>query len=461
MSKTETFKLKLKEILTNKTIIACAILTLIYLIGGYVKYLGVAVVVGAAVLFVVLPIQQAFCIFLFLQSYSYNSNRYGTFLGPILICFTCALLIKYCIGLKKGKYKFYTKIVIALSIFLVFWTAISFFHKIFAAGFMYISYFPLTYLMFAMRKEFNVQQGINYMLGGFISSCILALMVSVLPAYHYDVFYMDNRFNAFLAHTNHVHMRGIFLLSYYMYRYLKNNISTLKFILIYLLCAGFTLFCRSKTGILLLALFTLLFIILYLKDDFKHHIKFVAIFALIILVAMAAGYKVILEIVNRFVKGDGDFVSNFLTERNYIWLDYLKAIVKNPFVFLFGHGLVAEEVFIVAQNRPRASHNLYIFLLYRFGLIGCIALIYLFVIFIKALNKQRPKFISALPVIWVCVIGLIENVFNYFGITSIILAFMVLFADVPEKVIKTEEEKPNQIKEENVVENVKKEEQIS
>ena len=461
MSKTETFKLKLKEIFTNKGIWSCIILTLIYLIGGYVKYLGIAVVVGAAVLFIFLPIQQAFCIFLFLQSYSYNSNRYGTYLGPILICFTCALFIKYCIGLKKGKYKFYTKIVIMLSAFLVFYLAISFFHKIFAAGFMYITYFPLIYLMFAMKKEFNIHQGINYMFGGFISSCTLALLVSVLPACHYDVFYMDGRFNAFLAHTNHVHMRGVFLLSYYMYRYLKNNLSTLKFVLIYLLCVGFTLASRSKTGILLLALFTLLLIILYLKDDFKHRIKFVAIFALIILVAMAAGYKIILEIVNRFVQGDGNFISNFLTGRNDIWLDYLKAIIKNPFVFLFGHGLVAEEVFIVAQNMPRASHNLYIFLLYRFGLIGCIVLAYFFVVFIKELNKQKPKLIASLPVIWVCAIGLIENVFNYFGITSIILAFMVLFADTPEKELKQEVETTSKAEDENVVKNLKKEKQIS
>ncbi len=436
----EIVKQKLKDIITNKTIIACIVLVAIFLAGGYCQYLGIGVIVGAAIFFAIMPIQQSFCLFLFLQSYCYKNGLYGTYIVATFICFILNLFVRYIIGVKKGKYKLYIKHLIAMAVFLVFYICISFFHRLFAEGATYAAYVPLIYLMFAMREDFNLKEGMAYLLGGFISSAILALIVSVLPGYHYEIFPMEHRFIALSAHPNHIHIRGIFLICYYMYRYLAGKLSTLKFALIYVSCAIITILCRSKTGILLLAFFTLLFIILYLKEDFKHRIKFVGIVVAILAVAACIGYKQILAILNRFVSGDGDFLTNLTTERNYIWLDYLKTIVKSPLVFLFGHGFLADEVYIVMQEMARAPHSLYIFLLFRFGFMGCIALMYLLVMFIKELNKQRPKLINAIPIIWVCIIGLIENIFNFFGIIYIILSFMILFDGVKEKLPVSEEE---------------------
>ena len=122
-----------------------------------------------------------------------------------------------------------------------------------------------------------------------------------------------------------------------------------------------------------------------------------------------------------------------MTGRDDIWVEYLKKIVKNPITFLFGYGLVAEEVFVPAQQITRASHNLYLFLFYRFGLVGIIALGIIIFMFIKYLNKDRPKFISCIPLIWYLTESLFDNTFKPYNFVFLLLAFMIMFMDVKDK----------------------------
>ena len=122
-----------------------------------------------------------------------------------------------------------------------------------------------------------------------------------------------------------------------------------------------------------------------------------------------------------------DFWRSLLTGRDEIWMCYLKEIFKNPFNFLFGHGLLAEEVYIPSQLQPRASHNLYIFLLYRFGFVGCVAMGLIIYYAFKKYAQNKPKFISYLPLIFLLIESLFDNTFKCYHFTYFAFAVMIMF----------------------------------
>ena len=378
----------LKAFFTNKTIVFCVVFTSVYLVAGFYKWLEIGVPIVALVAFIVLPVQNAFCVFIYSHCFTLSNLGYATMFVVNLVLFCIVMLAKYIIGVKKGRYKVYNSLIIALSVFVAFFVLVSFAQILGWEELIYFTYFPLAYFVFAMRKDLNIHQGMAYMLVGLFLSTALAGCLMFMPGYTYQIIQSDGRFNGFSNHTNYLYMRALFVLTYYMFRYLNTDLSHLKFILTYCGCAIVVLATMSKTGIAMLLLFTLIFVILYLRGNFKNRIKIVLIFLLVLLIVGAICYKFVLAVIDRFLSNNGDFWNSLLTGRDDIWLDYLKAITKNPFVFLFGHGLLAEEVFIVAQQTTRASHNLYLFLLYRFGIVGIIALGYIFYLFCKELKND-------------------------------------------------------------------------
>lgn len=444
-----TIKQKTKDLFnavrTNQTILVCILLTFIYMLSGYCKWIEIAVSVCAIVFLAILPLQKAFCIFAYLHCFTLSNIGYDSCFMVTLIGFCIILLVKYCIGLKKGTYKFHKSITYTISLLMLFSIIISIPQKLYSGAWLYLTYFPFFYFMLAMRKEFNIAEAMNYMFGGLVASAMLAIVALVLPAYQYYPF-MEGRFIALINHPNYLYMRALFILCYYMYRYLSNNLSHLKFASCYLICAILTLATISKTGIAMLALITIAFVVLYLKDDFKSRIKVVGIFLIVVAVISLISIRFIISVFKRFADVDGNVINSLLTGRGDIWVDYLKACVRNPFVLLFGNGLLTQECFIVAQGRTRASHNLYIFLLYRFGIVGCIVLGYIAYKFIKILNCNKPKFIAYIPLLYLLIESMCDNTFKCYNFTYFAFAFMILFMNCKEKTI------PNNI----VVEKTKK-----
>ena len=159
--------------------------------------------------------------------------------------------------------------------------------------------------------------------------------------------------------------------------------------------------------------------------------------------------KLIVLIVNRFLEdfSANNFWNSLLTGRDEIWLCYLKAIFKNPFNFLFGYGLLAEEVFIPSQNITRASHNLYIFLLHRFGLVGCVALGLIIYYTFKTFVTNKPKLIAYLPLIYILIESLFDNTFKCYHFTYFAFAVMIMFMEFKHKE-NTDTEKTDKIQQE-------------
>ena len=353
------------NIKTNQTVLVCAFLTILYLISGYWKWLEIAVSIVAIVFFVILPLQKGFNIFLYLHCFTLSNIGYDSCFMVTLIGFTIVLLVKYIIGVKKSKFTVNPKLIRLISIFTTISLGVSIPNGFYAGALLYLFYLPFFYLLFEMRHEFDIKEGMNYMLGGLITSSALAVLSLIFPMYQYDSFAYD-RFSAFINQPNYLYIRALFVLCYFMFRYLYGNLTTLKFGAIYLICSLISIATISKTGIAMWALITLVFFVLYLKKDFKKRIKFVAIFLIIIATIGLISMKFIAEVFNRFADNfkASNIINALLTGRDDIWIEYLKETFKNPLTCLFGNGLIAQEVYIPAQGLYRASHNLYIFFLY-------------------------------------------------------------------------------------------------
>ena len=146
-------KENIKDFFKNKITICCLILTAIYLLSGYCKWIEIGLPVFASVVFACMPIQFGFCIFAFLHCFTLSNIGYeSTFVGTIIV-YCLVLLVRYIIGVKKGKYQIYKPLLIAIAVLYGVSTITSFFFPIYVGGFYYYTYLPIFYCVFAMRKD--------------------------------------------------------------------------------------------------------------------------------------------------------------------------------------------------------------------------------------------------------------------------------------------------------------------
>lgn len=442
-------KNKTLDLRYNKTFLICCLLSVVYLISGYWKWLEIGVSLIALVFMAILPLQSAFCIFMFLHSFTLSNIGYDSCFMVTLIGFCLILLVKYIIGLNKGKYAYNKKLVTAIVIFYTVTTALSLFKPLYRGAWLYFTYLPLAYFLLTMRKEFSISQAMNYMFGGFLTSSVLALASLTFPSFQYDVLYgeagslLKDRFSAFINNPNYVSMRALFILSYFMYRFCTNNLSGLKFCSIFVALSLITLATMSKTGLILLLFMTLLFLIFYLKQDFKKKIKTIGIFSIILVAICLLGYRYLFQLIEKFTSalGSDNFAVTILNGRDEIWNLYLNKIYSSPFNILFGNGLLTEQVFVANQYGPTETHNFYLFLLYRFGVVGILALGYIVYLFIKELNLEKPKLSAFLPLIYLLLVSLIDNTMKCYNITYFMFAIMILFMNCKEKQIENKTKK--------------------
>ena len=408
-------------------VIITTLLSIIYFFSGYIKWLELVVTVGAGIFFLFAPVQQSFCLFLFLHNFINSNFTVAYSFRFTFNIFTIILAIKYLVGLKRKKYKFYTNIFFCLLIVFILSILLSIPEKKYYAAEAYISYLPLFYLFFAMRHEFNIREAMKYFLYGFVLSCVLAYFSMKLPDYSYNI--NKYRFGAFSENPNYLYMRALLIISFYLHLFLTENISLVKLAPVFIFCAFITLTTRSKTGICLLLLITLLSFIIYLRNDFKKRIKIVGICLLGLILFSIFMRDFISSIWERFTYSNGDFINSLLTGRDTIWLEYIRQWCKTPISFLFGKGLLTAEPYVNAHNNMMASHNLYLFLLYRFGLLGSILLGFSFYLMVKTISKKPQNISAYLPLTWFLLESFCDNTFKAFNIIFLVIVIMILFSN--------------------------------
>ncbi len=429
-------KENVKSFFKTPAVYICLLLTAIYILSGFNKWFEVAIPIVAFFCFVFLPLKQGLCVFVYLQCYGLSNISYCSHLVATLACYTAALLIKYVYGLYQKKYPIYKSLIIAILCFTICSSIISFFNlPIFQNAVTYLCYLPLFYFIFAMRKDFDINLVMKYLFAGLVCSCLIAFIFDFIPAFEYYPYWPGHRFTAFTSCPNYLYMRGLVLLTYFMVLSISNKLNFYKFIVYYIICSVIILSTISKTALVLLALFTFVYIILYAIKDSKKHLKNLLIFALILLVVVAISHRFIFNILNRITSSNfgTNEISKLTTGRVDIWKEYLTQWLASPFSFLFGKGMFSAKLFIPALDIKYDTHSFFVMLIYRFGIVGILALIYIAYLFIRNLNKTKPNPVAYLPLVWFIIESLTDNTFQPNNIFMLILVCMILFSFSQEK----------------------------
>ena len=86
---------KIFNLRTNKTFLICCFLSVLYLLSGYLKWLELGVCLCALAAIIFLPVQNGFCIFLFLHNFTLSNISYNSFFTITFVGTFAIFLIKY------------------------------------------------------------------------------------------------------------------------------------------------------------------------------------------------------------------------------------------------------------------------------------------------------------------------------------------------------------------------------
>lgn len=184
-----------------------------------------------------------------------------------------------------------------------------------------------------------------------------------------------------------------------LFGFIKYNFDNKKYhLIITLFFALFNIvYAQITTAMIICILFVLYYIF---AKKYKFNIFLTILIPIVIFIAVV--FFNIQEyfsfiIVNVFHK------STDLTSRTIIWSHAISRIFDSNTLFLFGHGIVNDGMFVNVNGVNWQSHNQYLQLLFEVGLFGL--LFFLFIIISCEKNKQKNK--------------------NYYLILSMLFAFLI------------------------------------
>ena len=447
-------KEKIKGFFKSKFVILCIIYALVFLFSSYFKYLEILLIPIMIFAFIVLDVEQDFYFFLFAQPF-YTSQL---LLRPAIIAeviYVVIFLIKFILGVKRKKYKLYKKLGILIAIFTGFTVFISLLNNMALYSVSYLFYLPIFYIVFCTRDEYKFERITRVIAFSLIFSCVVSL--GMLPISNRETCYRivggAFRFRGFYGSANTLYMTALLALSCYMYLYFKGKVGFKEYIVMFFVLAGLSISTSSKANLVILSAITFISVICYLKQNFKRNIIYILIACGVGAVVLLIFKDFTLSLVSRFASVDsGDFLNSLSTGRMDIWTAYAKEIFEGPFDFLFGHGILSKYAYVPEQMQDRAQHNLYIFLLYKFGLVG---IVFLFVImwqFIKDSNKTKPMFINYIPLIYFLIGAMVDNSFMYPQFYIVVAFALFNTKNKTDKVLDANAGKV--LKDENKVENL-------
>ncbi len=445
-------KEKIKEIFESKFMLLALVYAAVFLVSSFygpLEILLIPLMIGA---FASLNIEDGFYFFLYSQTF-YRSEllmRPGIIAEVVYIVF---LLIKFIKGVKNKKYKLYKRLGILIAIFTGYSLFVSLFHSMASYSIAYICYLPIFYIIFCTRNEYDLKKIVRVLGVSLVFSCVVSL--GMLPITTRVTCYriVDGalRFRGFYGSANTLYMTALLALSCYMYLYFKDKIKFKEYITMFVLLAVISLLTSSKANLVLLMFITAISIIFYLAKDFKKRIGLILIAGLLGVGVLLIFKDFTMSLITRFLNVDSkNFLNSLSTGRMDIWSAYAKEIFESPFDCLFGHGIFSSYAYVPEQGQGRAQHNLYIFLLYKFGVVG---ILFLFVIiwqFVKDCGKAKPSLVNFIPLLYFLVGAMVDNSFMY--PQFYIIVAMVLFNTEKKQQVEIKEiETGNKIETENKV----------
>ncbi len=396
-------------------------------------------------------------------------SKFIFFFVAISVVSLINIIIKYILDVKHKKKVVYKAPLILTAVITVMFSAIFYNFDIYAVGqgFLIIALLFFCYFIFCYRKDISISRCVHYMFLGLVFSVVISLIlffISPAKILVYEDFgfvlksvkeclrFSDDvgyRWSFLSFHVNHLCVYVLFLLAYSVHSLVSGGKRTKVEIAYYYLIFIFA----TIVGILTLSkafIVVFIFILIYgfacmISIYKKKALKIILpIFVSLIALCVIFSSKII-DIIERFFAFNTFSLLNTITSgRSGIWTGYVNAIIKSPLKMLFGFG------FFSAENNPNGPHNFYLFILYRFGLVGIVLLVILAYFYIKCLDeKLKFNIKKILPLFVFLLIGVQEAVIDerfYFFIISLILLFdgeqkLPALTKIDKKIIESKVEK--------------------
>lgn len=434
----ETF-LKIKDYyIKHKLYIGLGVISVLLFVCPFVSKMWIATAIVIALFLATCTVQEIFTTMLFMMPFSGLDSLYVI----TIILAMLVLLTKYVIDVIKKRRKIFwfplgvTLAIIALSSL----KSIICKNNNIETGMLLIFVFALVYFMFVYHDEINISQCFNGLIAGLAVAVLMSMFLDVFfkekfqsLIWSYDGTYKRLKMTTF--HMNNLALLCIFELAFSVHSLLNGtrNAWIDVFAIIFVTILG--VLTLSKAFLAMLAIFVCYFVFVMVMRSGKKAKKFVIWFTVVVLALCLIGHSYIEHVIDRlFLYNNGDnFFNEILNGRVDIWKEYLHDFKRSWHNILFGVGLFRKNFYY-------DPHNVYIFVLHRFGIVGIIALGVLVYAYIKeSSTKLHFTYFNCIMLISWFVIGLEEVVLSdQFAIFLLFGVMLLKFTKYQERQMERE-----------------------
>lgn len=271
------------------------------------------------------------------------------------------------------------------------------------------SQFFLLYVLFSAQKREGIIQSIQAFCGSVISSSIYALVfrntsqIRILLGNENTAFWGSSltRFQGLFRDPNYYMTMVAISISLLTIMYMNKCISR-KFFLGGVGClVVFGAFTYSKTFIIVLVLFAVMFVAMLFHR--KHYLFGIGSIILILAIAVILSNTLLSVSLYRITSTNNLY--DLTTGRSKLIVEYFNEITKTASTLFFGKGLSSEIL-------ERGTHNLFLEIIYYFGLVGLLLIVAYFISFLHMITLKFENGIKN-P----------NGVFRY----AVLVIFLVLF----------------------------------
>lgn len=408
---------------TKGKYIILAVITGLLFFANFWEPLWIVASVVLAVLYATCTIAE---LFYFTMYFELFSSWDLFFVANLLIAFVC-LTVRYVIDVKKKR-----KEVFALPLILSFVITIVFgiiHYEVdldgFSKGGLFVAMLFVFYYVFVYHKEIKLDNCFRFLTIGMIVSGVLGACSLLIDSPLQSIIYVDSvgykRLQLYSFHTNFLALLCLFNISYYVYKLVNQKGNTWESVASILISAVLGILTLSKAFLLLFAVMAVYFVVYLIVKYKKHSWKFVLPIAIVSVLLVLCFHEFVADIVQRFLAYDtGSLLSKLTTGRTAIWSQYVESARSSVLKMLFGVGLFTKDIIAIGP------HNVFLFLLYRTGLVGIILMCVLVYSYFK-LSKTKLKLTlkNCVPIlIWVMVSleeMILSERFTYFLLFAIML----------------------------------------
>lgn len=246
----------------------------------------------------------------------------------------------------------------------------------------------LLFIAFSNKQLINAVKITQYFIGGTLISSLYAYVFqwnTASPYYVYRFTGLNNDPNYYGANLV-LAIAGLIILKW------AGHIKGYKFHIPFFMFLFFGAQTASKS-FALMALLLLVFLIytMYHEKKYLSTICFISAAVVILLFAFEGKIDLFGQVLERFKYADN--IDSLTTGRFESWLRYIKYIISDGFVFLFGRGFGAPLL-------VKGTHNIFLEIIYTSGVVGLLLIVvFVGVLYRLAVSESNSKMIRSVPII--------------------------------------------------------------